>query len=363
MIRFAMGQMGRHSTTIVLRRFLQVGCLAAVCLSLSGCWGLGFSPDGKWLAFLMPTAKRSEDEGPNYQLATVKLSEGKIRVVADSRGADTPVFSPDGKSLGYLDEGGRLMVLNVATGKRRKVIEQVGSFVWEPNGKRIVALRSTPEAKNGEIDWIDVASGEVLWRQIPDLFRFAGPTSMAYLADRDAVVVSGTLDLLVVSRSSIKRLSANRTTLGFRVLPDGKSMVWATASEDRLLNLHRYEFASGKQSEVAFPAKVRGMADVEHVLGVEFNRDASQFVASYRKPGKDRAYASECVLVDVKSATAKTLMSTKGWMANMPLWSPTGELGMWTFDTKPKQATGTLTVTVGKKTIFKGPFTTDRWPD
>jgi TolB protein len=93
---------------------------------------LGWSPDGKWIAF-------SRDTGPSGQrsLWIVAADGGKPRPLTTCHTCSdvTPVWSPDGKLLVFQRNGGLYTVHPDGSGLTR--IASGGEPEWSPNGRRI----------------------------------------------------------------------------------------------------------------------------------------------------------------------------------------------------------------------------------
>ncbi len=94
--------------------------------------------DGKWNIY---TAKIVRDDDPDFPNAT--LIEEKSLFKDDGIDRTCPQYSPDGKSLAFVEDRCRLMVLDLASGKTRRVTD--GSrhystdgridYSWSPDGK------------------------------------------------------------------------------------------------------------------------------------------------------------------------------------------------------------------------------------
>lgn len=85
-----------------------------------------WSPDGKQVAF-------TTRSGTDYAVAVASYPEGDSRIVQKG-GAQHPSFSPDGRSLAYV-QNGQLWVHDVTTNKRRSVVSGRGN-VSEPRWMR-----------------------------------------------------------------------------------------------------------------------------------------------------------------------------------------------------------------------------------
>jgi TolB protein len=85
-----------------------------------------WSPDGKQIAF-------TTRSGPDYAVAIKSYPEGPSRIVQKG-GAQHPSFSPDGRSLAYV-QNGQLWVHDLTTDKRRSVVSGRGT-ISEPRWMR-----------------------------------------------------------------------------------------------------------------------------------------------------------------------------------------------------------------------------------
>jgi Tol biopolymer transport system component len=80
-------------------------------------WG-GYSPDGKWLAYLSPVRRDFTGAG----LLITSVHGGAPRNLVPDGHLTWPRWSPDGTRISYSD-GGPIYVLNVATGSITKVAD------------------------------------------------------------------------------------------------------------------------------------------------------------------------------------------------------------------------------------------------
>ena len=79
-------------------------------------WG-GYSPDGRWLAYLSPVSATDFTGG---KLWITSVQGGTPRALGPEGHLSWPRWSPDGTRISYVD-GGSIYVLNVATGSARRV--------------------------------------------------------------------------------------------------------------------------------------------------------------------------------------------------------------------------------------------------
>lgn len=94
--------------------------------------------DGYWNIY---TATIVRDEDPDFPNATIV--EEKPLFEAGKTDRTCPQYSPDGKELAFVEERCRLMVLNLASGKIRRITDSERSYstdgsmdyAWSPDGK------------------------------------------------------------------------------------------------------------------------------------------------------------------------------------------------------------------------------------
>lgn len=111
--------------------------------------GLSFAPDNRTLAYAserngnwqIVVAKIARDEDPNFPNATLIKEEVMLPSTTTERAY--PQFSPDGKELAFIEDRSRLMVLNLATKKVRRITDgstwySTGGqfdYAWSPDSK------------------------------------------------------------------------------------------------------------------------------------------------------------------------------------------------------------------------------------
>jgi dipeptidyl aminopeptidase/acylaminoacyl peptidase len=121
------------------------------------------SPEGKWVAYVVKTAKLEEDK--NEERVWMAPSDGgeAIALTAKNVSSNHPRWSPDGKYLAILserDEGQKqVWLLNRLGGEAQQLtdtIQDVKEFDWSPAGDRLVLVLQDPSpdeleaAKNKE---------------------------------------------------------------------------------------------------------------------------------------------------------------------------------------------------------------------
>src|SRR5215210_3530079 len=105
------------------------------------------SPDGKWIAYTVTTT----DLPKNVRNSAVWLMRADGSGARELAAGDSPVWSPDGKTIAY-GAGGQIALWDVATGKSRKLPDLTGgasSMKWLPDGSGLLAVSDVEiEGKN-----------------------------------------------------------------------------------------------------------------------------------------------------------------------------------------------------------------------
>jgi len=118
-----------------------------------------WSPDGKWIAYISDQTGEFE-----IYLSDPKSLESAKQVTKNS---DNYIFgfawSPDSKSIIYYDKKLRLWLIDIASGKKTKIVESemgpVGDFSWSPDSKWIAFV--LPEQGMGIIRLYSIESGKI----------------------------------------------------------------------------------------------------------------------------------------------------------------------------------------------------------
>jgi Tol biopolymer transport system component/C-terminal processing protease CtpA/Prc len=135
--------------------------------------GLEFSPDGKALVYASERggkwaiyeARRARESEPYFFASTV-IRETPL--VSNDRQNTHPSFSPDGKSLAYLENRNTLKVLDLATKQARTLLtekELFGNdhwFQWSPDGKWIAFDLDVPGIAPTEVGLVRADGGQVV---------------------------------------------------------------------------------------------------------------------------------------------------------------------------------------------------------
>ncbi|MDE0187158.1 MAG: sigma-70 family RNA polymerase sigma factor [Candidatus Poribacteria bacterium] len=106
-------------------------------------FNLRWSPDGRTIAFINGLRRRTEmPSSPESQLCVVSVSDGKLKILADSGMSGEPAWSPDGTTLAYKKSPPDNIHIVPATGGQSRQItntpnEGESEIHWTPDGKQI----------------------------------------------------------------------------------------------------------------------------------------------------------------------------------------------------------------------------------
>ena len=101
------------------------------------------SPDGKWIAYDVTTT----DMEANKRNTAVWLMRADGTGGRALGAGDSPVWSPDGKTIAFTS-GGQISLYDAGTAKTRKLAEITGgasALKWTPDGKGLLA-RAAPSS-------------------------------------------------------------------------------------------------------------------------------------------------------------------------------------------------------------------------
>jgi len=102
-----------------------------------------WSPNGERIAFVRDAPYR---RSPKAAIYLIQADGRGLHTVARGR---EPRWSPDGRRLLFVNSSGRIVVLEIASGRRRE-IGRGGLAVWSPDGKQIAFMRYTYD--QGDVD-------------------------------------------------------------------------------------------------------------------------------------------------------------------------------------------------------------------
>jgi dipeptidyl aminopeptidase/acylaminoacyl peptidase len=178
------------------------------------------SPDGKWIAYTVTTT----DLAKNARATALWLMRADGSGARELTAGDSPVWSPDGKTIAYL-AGGQIALWDVAAGSSRKLPDLKGgasTIKWMPDGSGLLVVSDVEiEGKN------NMPSPDSKARVIDSLlFRhwnaWTGPARTHILH----VPLSGTPRDLTPGPFDAPPYSIGGGS-EFDVSPDGKELVYA----------------------------------------------------------------------------------------------------------------------------------------
>lgn len=122
-----------------------------------------FSPDGRWLAFIINEWNRKEDRRDSHIYLIAASGGQPVKLTNGERGESAPQWSPDGSRIAFLasrdssppgasgPRGNQIWIISVRGGEAERITsEEVGvsQFRWSPDGKQIAFVtRDTPKDK------------------------------------------------------------------------------------------------------------------------------------------------------------------------------------------------------------------------
>lgn len=121
-----------------------------------------WSADGSRLAYI-------SDRAGTLDIWVRDMESGEERAVTTSDGAELyPAWSPDGSRIAYQTESGGTMIVDVASGESRRLVEDIfqpGRPSWSADGSRVALAAVVPYTKRfregtSQILIVDVESGE-----------------------------------------------------------------------------------------------------------------------------------------------------------------------------------------------------------
>ncbi len=133
-----------------------------------------WSPDGKQIAFVAGL----RGEGGLRRLFTIDADDrdrdrdrNQLTNSDNSRDASNPQWSPDGKQIAFIENGGQIAVIGAGGGKARVITKGVsyGYFRWSPDGK---SLSYTQKGKNRLTLVVSTVDGEDPKEVLTDVGHF-----------------------------------------------------------------------------------------------------------------------------------------------------------------------------------------------
>jgi dipeptidyl aminopeptidase/acylaminoacyl peptidase len=247
---------GQANTSGLVIRSLDGKFVRQIPLTGQSNWVPMWSPDGKSLAFAVV-------ENERRVLAVVAREGNTPRVFQEAVSATGQSFkwSPDSQSIGFLDpQRRRLQLLNVATGKVRMVAEDstanVGSWIWRPDGRSIVAVKTNPgdvPGLRGLRRRVDEITLDGKQRTLLDTATLEGAPGVSFI-DPDNIFVryNASADRFSTNGGARKRLadlvgSVRPTTGAHATAP--RSGMWAGLLNVKESGTGKIEFISSRTGE------------------------------------------------------------------------------------------------------------------
>jgi Tol biopolymer transport system component/DNA-binding winged helix-turn-helix (wHTH) protein len=218
-----------------------------------------FSPDGKQIAFVWDGG--SEDNGDVY----VKLlgAEQPLRLTTNSASETDPTWSPDGHDIAFLRQSAKtaaLYVMSSIGGAERKLIDifpyrpvVIGNTLnYSPDGKFLVLPDKQSQEQPFSIFSVALQSGEKTKLTSPpsgsvgDLFPAHSPNSQTLAFVRSVSIAAADIYLLAAGASEPQRLTFDNTSIrGLSWTADGKEIVFASRRGGSNYGLWKISTADG----------------------------------------------------------------------------------------------------------------------
>jgi len=156
-------------------KFISVITLLSMCLVTSHAYAQGMqytpdevltfkrisqvvpSDDGKKVAFTIYQAK-STNVGKQWEYSLyLKNNNGEPELLDKSESISSVNWSPDNKSISYLEKGNNfqsIWIFDIANHKKQKLIEfkaDISSFKWSPDGGKIAFTASEEKQKSTKV--------------------------------------------------------------------------------------------------------------------------------------------------------------------------------------------------------------------
>lgn len=322
---------------------------------------VGFSPDGKWLAYTVRKNQRSRPidqkawartgvpawtSGTDIWISNVETGETKN--LTGGNGANwLPTWSPDGRHLAFLSdrdgsESARLWVWDAARNDLRRVSDvKVRGYQieWAPDGRKIF-VTTLPKGLTSD-EYVERVTGAQ--RQAPSASKVPGSTAVLYKggpAEEHGEGPAGSdpwnLDVMLRDLVSVELDSGNAdfVTSGQRIAryalsPDGSTVAYTNpkqfarpGSQQILYDLVTVTLATDAVRVVAQKIPLSLMA------ASTWSPDSRKL--SYRTFQTTEESANDCYIVDAggglpRNVTALASLRSPGSMSQRDLWSTSGE--------------------------------------
>lgn len=293
-------------------------------------WSLfEFSPDGRWLVYVVQDEQRMNSNGkkvgpagtiPSYGKGTdiwiLDLQTGEARNLTNERGNNwNPKWSPDGHCLAFLSDrdgsgNARLWVWDGVKNNLRRVSEadlkQWDPIEWDPNSSRVLVTAmppsTSPDASARPVqptaEGRDTAAGNVrttvvVYESNGIKRGIEGPSSSDPWDLNDSLRSLAWLDILTGQTTLLVR---NRRIQTYRLSPNGLSVAYTVPqrfqnppSQQILFDLVVLTIATMKERTVA--------KDIPLWFEGDFSWSPNSTLLTYRTGGPDQKLLHDCYIV------------------------------------------------------------------
>jgi Tol biopolymer transport system component len=223
-----------------------------------------WSPDGARIAIGGPNLTLFDTYPGGHPAAGAALPQTGPQ---NTGPASHPVWSPDGKTIAYLDPAGRVQMFDVATGKIAPAAEHaLRRITWSPDGKSYAVLATVSGEPDSPVKAFTKypGGGTAIDVDLPAHFTPGAPFApIDWVPSTDNYVIAGgdkgRPDLYLVDQSQLVQLTTSHDVIGFRVSQDGGQVLWARRSRNaRYIIFSLYSLDIQKRSLIKqdFPAKL-----------------------------------------------------------------------------------------------------------
>jgi Tol biopolymer transport system component len=267
-----------------------------------------WSPDGRRLAFSRNKTPRvvGSAEGRDmriYLMRPDRSTRSPSPGASDWPGDGTPVWSPDGGSIAFLDYpwrgfGPSLWAMRADGTQRRKLLSLAGKPSWSPDGRTLVST--------GVLDGVPTAvssAGEIRWRLDGSGWRFSAP---AWSPDGREIALAGSkgddrgIFLVDADGTDLRRITLRGTSPIWS--PDSSMIAFADPQPFDRMSLQVVGRSGDGLREVAF----------DHRSAI-WSPDGTRLAYSH---------GGDLFTVAPDGSKARRLTSTIGIDEDQPAWQP-----------------------------------------
>lgn len=247
----------------MFRRWIGIGLLGVgLCLLLTGCVSVEFSPDGKQIVF--PWATRAFPDG----LFVMNTDGTGFHPLPGGRDGEQASWSPDGRYIVYsVKKRDAIQLYDTKTGRTRKIAASAGPpFAWREDSRRFAATCVDPDGEHqvcefslpdgaavlrvplsiAQIEQIEPYNGQMLWLPHTDDLAFTGE----HQTERD---------VFTIEAGEVNRITTTHDVIGFGLSADGKRLVWARANDAEkrpMMTLYSFDLSSRSVARLPFPSRL-----------------------------------------------------------------------------------------------------------